>query len=327
MNNNIINEYINFTRISLKNYAKMILVKDYNNDIFEQVLKIYIDIRYFNFGEKIHDEFSLNVVFNLFDQITNKKKIKGDDELVEKTFKIFKYLIYFDNVLESASMNETIKELSAFRKKELGIQSDEKFADELFALVRDDLFDKKDFLDKHDDENFTLNYILTDIDNVFDTYLEHNLKFPKLYNATSINKVFNSKEISEKRLFIEYTYVVITILKDIIKGEFDKKYLLNYVSELNNKKNTLNGLMKIISHDIAKEKTSIKITYHDFNENKELFYTNMRSGFNYAIIIDDEFILDDNSLQLLSVFKYIIINHKNMYYKDLSDLDNIIVLR
>lgn len=326
MSCNILEEYINFSRKTLKKYASKIMDKKFDEDIFDRFLTVYVDARYYGNFKKIKENFDYNIGFVLREEY-EKIKVEYEQKYVENSFKTFKYLLYFDNVKESESLKKIVGELYKFRVSDLELKEDKKFEDEMFDMVKDDLFYKKEYIDKFISKSFSINYHLTNNKNVYNSVLESELKFPSLYNVKAINKIFNSKEIVEDRLIVEYSYVAVQVLMDIIKGEFSKSYLVEFVPDVNEKKNNQKRLFNIIDNDIAKDKIVLKINYSDFLADKESYYAKMRLGFKYAIVIDEAFVMNDSNIRFLSIFKYIIISAKSTYYEDLEKLENIIILR
>lgn len=327
MSCNVLEEYINYSKVCLKKYVKKIMLKKYDQDIVDRFIQVYVDARYYNVSSNVKKSFEYNVAFHLREQVDLIKEAGFDVMITEQTFKVFKFLLYFDNVKECNSIRSVIKELDEFRASELKIESDDNFQKEIYESVKTDLMYKKQFIEKLKTKNFDVSYHLTSNKEVYNSVLESNLKFPSLYDTKAIKKVFDSKEIFEERLIVEYSYVATQVLLDVIKGDFKKKYLVNYTIELNDKKNNLKKLLNTIDNDIAKEKVIIKLNYSDFIADKESIYVRMRLGFKYAVIIDEGFIYTENNLKFLTIFKYIIISSQSLYYKEFSQRDNVICLR
>ena len=53
----------------------------------------------------------------------------------------------------------------------------------------------------------------------------------------------------------------------------------------------------------------------------------MRQGFNYALIIDDAYVINVQNIELIKCFEYIIINPKHKCYNELSELTNLVIDR
>ena len=324
MNNNIITEYFNFSKTCVNNYLKKILGKYYDRETGEKYLKIYMDTRYYG------KYFNKNISF--FDNVKNNMnyiyKLNASvdkDKKIYYTIKAFEFIYYFDNVIACDSINEIIDEIETFRKEELGINKNKKFNADLFEQVKEDLIKKKEYIDTINSDKFNYDYNMTNLEDVYDVRINQNLKFPVVYNSVMIDKVFNSKDLAQRRAMIEFSFAALIVLKDIIKGVFDFEYLINYPSEISTKKTLYSRLMSILNNEILKERITIKINYSDFLQEKEIIYNEIRHGYKFAVILDSEFRDTEEDAALLPVFKYIIVSKKKNYMH-LNNYRNIIYL-
>ena len=132
--------------------------------------------------------------------------------------------------------------------------------------------------------------------------------------------------IAENKLQVEYYLLNQLILKDIIKGIFDKEYLVEFKSTLLEKPEKLKRTLNIYNNDVAKDMISIKIVYQDFINNKDIIYSYIKEGYQFSVIIDDEYIKDRNNGTLLDIFKYIIIQDKKYLTGGLKERKNILLM-
>ena len=306
---NIASEYISFSQNSIKKYLMLILDHYYDQSIFDDMINAYINTRYYNLYPVISDKFEENIVYYL-----KKSVLNIDDKFKDKArymFKMFKYVLYFDGAFECDSVRKLISEIKMFRLIELKL-SDSNFESKLYNMLEEDLIAKKNFLDSFSDKNFTMNYLKLK-DKIFYCVLDHNLKFSKLYSDYAIEKVFSNKVISEQKLFVSYSLACVKALEDIIKGDFDKIYILDYVFSLVSKPKKNQRLLKTIDNDIIKEKLVLKIKYSDYLTNHEAVYELTRSGFKIALEIDSSFEFTDDNNKLLKIFAYIITSDSKLY--------------
>ena len=85
----------------------------------------------------------------------------------------------------------------------------------------------------------------------------------------------------------------------------------------------MKSYFNIFNNEIGKEKIAIKISYGDFIANKDniLFY--IKDGFQFAIILDEEYLQNKNA-NILNVFKYVIIVDDKYLDGDVKGLHNIV---
>ena len=200
---------------------------------------------------------------------------------------------------------------------------------ELIQMIEESKNSQKELLDKFDSNNFFLkmsNY--KGIDYVQKVNLKYNIDFPIIYSVLAIEKAFNTGIIQEDKLFIEYYLVTVKVINDIIKGKFTKQYIVEFSESLFNKKEKINRLLKLIENPAIQDKVSIKTTYNTFIKNKEAIYELMRNGFRIAIILDESFDIENENIEKLRIFKFILVN-KNLNYcsrlmKNKDQLTNLI---
>ena len=306
---NIASEYIDFSRNSIKKYLMLILDHYFDQDIYDDMINAYINTRYYNLYPVMDEKFEANIVYYL------KKSVKDIDEKFKDKarymFKMFKYILYFDGAFECDSVRKLISEIKMFRLIELKI-SDGNFESKLYNMLEEDLLAKKNFLESFSDKNFSMKYLKLK-DQVFYCTLEHNLKFSKLYSDYAIEKVFSNKVISEQKLFVSYSLACIRALEDVIKGNFDKVYILDYVFSLVSKPKKNQRLLKTIDNDIIKEKLVLKIKYSDYVANHDAVYDLTRNGFKIALEIDSSFEFNDENNKILKIIDYIITSDSKLY--------------
>ena len=311
---NIASEYISFSQNSIKKYLMLILDHYFDQSIYDDMINAYINTRYYNLYPIISDKLEENIVYYLKKSVSNI-----DDKFKDKArymFKMFKYILYFDGAFECDSVRKLISEIKMFRLIELKL-SDSNFESKLYNMLEEDLVAKKNFLDSFSDKNFSMNYLKLK-DKIFYCVLEHNLKFSKLYSDYAIEKVFSNKVISEQKLFVSYSLACIRALEDVIKGDFDKIYILDYVFSLVSKPKKNQRLLKTIDNDIIKEKLVLKINYSDYVANHEAIYELTRGGFKIALEIDSSFEFSDENNKLLKIFAYIITSDRELYDSSLN---------
>ena len=324
MSCNIVNEYVSYSKKSIKKYLQMILGRYFDQDIYDDLINAYINTRYYNMYDVVDKHFEVNIAYYL------KKSLEGvkDDSKYKKKasamFYLFKYILYFDNVRECKSVRTLISEIDLYRREKLELIDDD-FEVNFYNLLKDDLIAKKNFIDSFDNKNFSINYIKINKEGIFDSRLDYNLKFSKLYSEYAINKVFNSKDIKEQRLFVTYPLVTVKILQDIIKGNFKKEYLVPYSMSLKDKPKKKKRILNIIDNDIVKEKLALKISYDDYINNKEDIYELTRNGFRVAIELDSKVELTEELLVLFKIFSYIITDNTDIY-NNLKDKYNLLYI-
>ncbi|MBR3230082.1 MAG: hypothetical protein IKF91_04575 [Bacilli bacterium] len=306
---NIASEYISFSQNSIKKYLMLILDHYFDQNIYDDMINAYINTRYYNLYPSVSLKLEENIVYYL-----KKSVLNIDEKFKDKArymFKMFKYMLYFDGAFECDSVRKLISEIKMFRLIELKL-SDSNFESKLYNMLEEDLLAKKNFLDSFSDKNFSMKYLKVK-DNIFYCTLEHNLKFSKLYSEYAIEKVFSNKTINEQKLFVSYSLACVRALEDVVKGNFDNVYIVDYVFSLVSKPKKNQRLLKTIDNDIIKEKLVLKIKYSDYISNHDWVYDLTRRGFKIALDIDSSFEFNEENNKLFKIFAFIITSDKKLY--------------
>ena len=314
MSCNIVNEYVDFSSKAIKKYVKTILERYYDQDVFDDLINAYINTRYYDMYEVVDKRFKVNIVYYLKKSLENKKNDDAYKNKAKYMFQTFKYILYFDSVIECDSVRPLIHEIFEYRCK-LGLVGED-FESKFYNMLKDDLVAKQNFINSFTDKNFNIDYVKVK-KQIFNCNLVHNIKFSRIYSDYAINKVFNGKEIGEQKLFVTYSLLGCKVLQDIIKGNFTKKYLVDYEITLKNKPQKKKKLLNIIDNDIVKEKVFLKIPFNKFVEDKEEVYSLTKDGYKVAIILDKSFDFNYENILLLKVFSYVITDD---YYNELKGM-------
>lgn len=321
MSCNIIKEYAEFSKKNISKYYEMIMGKYYNKEIVNMFLNKYIDIRYYDLDI---DKYSRNIT-----KINKKFKdiyenIAEEDKITAKfIYTLFDIIFYLDDVLEIDNIEKIFDFINRIRIEKLGINEKE-FINNFKEQYNKDKERKNKFINSIECEEFPVEYDYIYEQDVYNVEITHDIAIPKLYSKFAIDKVFNDGLISEDKLFIEYYIVSNKILKNIIAGDYNNKYLLEFNPNILKKKEKLTRLLNIIDNDLTKDVISMKIQYKDFIANKEKILELIRDGYKYSIVIDNTY---DNLEKLepnyFKIFEYIILNNKDKY-QEFNDYNNII---
>lgn len=322
MSCNVVGNYIKMIKKNIKSYIELIMGDMFDSYVFDELLNVYINARYYNAYEKVSKNFENNI--NYYVKEASLKLMKDNalkKDIIKIMFGLFRFVPYFDDVKKGVSWNIVIDKIQLYLKGN-GFENLD-FSNALLTLIKKDEDVKNEYLSLFDNNNFILSFQKTNIKRLENISIDYDIKFPKLYSEYAIDKVFNSGVIGEDKIFIEYYLVCSNILKKIIAGDFSFNYLVDFDINMRDKKNKWAWMLNIVDNEIVKENLSFKIKYSDFVDNKKFIYDLIRDGFRFAVILDDSYDLDLLTDSKLSVFSYIIVSEmKNRY----SELGKVVVL-
>lgn len=321
-----VQKYIQIVKKELAQYICIIFEKDNDKNIFEDLFETYTNVRYFNDNEKIKRKEDLRKIVLAELEKQRKNLIKKYDKIkLTNMCEAFGYIIYFDNVGSFRKIDTVMDKIVEFREQKLNKTDSKSCVKELMQAIQQYNNLKQEYLKKFESEYFKLRNKKTTNSNLIQTTLRYNIDFPKAYTLSTIEEMFNTGITKEDKLLIEYNMLNAMLLKDVIKGEFCKEYLIEFVTTILTKKSKLNRVVKVLSDDSLKERINLLIDYKEFtNENKDEIYSLMRQGYKIAVKLDNETELTDNrELSRLNVFSYILINEKAISYSKLNTIKEI----
>ncbi|HCC04532.1 MAG TPA: hypothetical protein DEP51_06775 [Clostridiales bacterium] len=324
MTANLMDQYIQNTRNNIKDFTKMFFGEEYNEEISNEYIDTYIESRIYNFGEGEDKFFYIRINSNLSIK-KNELQMrfpKIEEKVLDDNLRIYQFVFYIDGVRPIADLPQFCKLVCDKRNTQFELKSVINLEERLLKLIKRVNEEKESFFKKYETEYFSLNiekYKL--IDNTYKVDLNYEFKIPYIYSEKVIEEVYNEGVINEDKLMIEYTLLTLLCIKDINKGKFDTKYIVNFASSLYKKKQKLKQTLKILDNAVAQDKVFLKLNYHDFEENKELIYELMKDGFRFAIIIDDIFNPSIMELKKLSIFKYLLIEEQSKNYDEIKRLE------
>lgn len=307
----MIEKYLDYEMKNISLFAKEILANYYDEEIFNSMLKTYIDNRYYNYYESS----SKDIIDTIFKHL-NKETFKLLDGVDEETSKkisemymVFNYILWFDDVV-NVNDKTLIRFIIDYRKELFGV-SDLVFKDVITKLINESDEGKKKIIDEYKSDDFYLEICTTNRDNIVDVFLNHKLTFPKLYSDYAINRVFTTGDISEDKLFVEYSLVSIDILNDLIGCVFDKYYMIEFAPTIFDNKDKLSKLMSITNNDCFKNKVIFKVNYESYVKYANNIKDMMREGYVFALFIEEK--IKEEDLILLEIFNYIVVSNEFDY--------------
>ena len=328
---NIMEQYIEITKKQIEDYMKLVLEEKFNKTYCDLFIERYINIRYYNYYENEMAETIRRKILSHLKQVSEDMIINNinDRELIENMRVLFYYVLYFDNVVYYKDLENKIMQIAKIRMRIYG-KITENFEKNLFQTMQKYINDKRKLVEKFLSNEFYLK--ITNYPDKLKIYRVNlkfkNIKFPLEYSEFAINKAFQTGLMAEDKLVIEYYLVVLQIIKDVLKLNFKRKYILEFADTLLKKPKKIKGILNIISSSAVQDKVSLKIKYEQFIQNKEIIYDLMRNGYKITIILDNSFDVTFKNIETLQMFEFVIISRDLKKYNEIKqevkELHNII---
>lgn len=324
---NIMNEYIELTKKQINEYMKLVFEEKFNQTYCDLFTERYINIRYFNYYENEFYESTRKKILEHLKQVGEEIIINNiqDRELIETMRVFFYYVLYFDNVVYYKDLKQKIAKINKVKKRVFNTETYD-FEEKLYQKMQEIMNEKEEFIKRFSSEEFYIK--LTNYPDKLKVYRVNlkfqNIKFPLEFSDFAINKAFQIGLVSEDKLIIEYYLVVLQILKDVLKLNFKKKYVLEFAETLLKKPKKIRSFLNIIDNPIIQEKISLKIKYEEFLKNSETVFELMREGYKITVILDNSFEVNFKNIESLQMFEFVIINRNLKNYEEImNNIDNL----
>lgn len=329
---NIMDEYIKLTEEQIKEYMKLALGKHFKQSYCELFTERYINIRYFNYYENEFYESTRRKILEHLKMVGEEIIINNivDREIIEIMRVFFYYVLYFDNVVYCKDLRKKISQIAKVKKRIFDTEELNDFEENLYQTLEKYNKKKEELLQRFNSEKFYIkltNY--PDRLKVYRVNLKYrDIKFPLEYSEFAINKAFQMGLVGEDKLVVEYYLIVLQVLKDILKLNFKKKYIVEFAGSLLKKPRKIKSILNSINNSAIQDKISLKIKYEEFLKNKEVVYELMREGFKITVILDNSFEVNFKNIESLKMFEFVIINRNLKQYEEIinnkENISNII---
>ena len=326
MSRNIVKEYIDFNRKELLEYFDLIFGGKSLKGMPNKMIDTYIDLRYYNLYND-SDVTLINDIVNTVKTETFKYiqeeniKINDIQEEIFNALWILKYLLCFEKAVNDKRIAKLLLKLEDKvnnRNSKMDLMKIK-----LFPMIKENQKKKEKFIKGCHCRDFEADIKSTNLKGVYYTDLISHVKIPDLFSASAVKKVYETGTVNEDKQLVLYTLISLKVLDDINNFNYSQKYIVSFDLNMFSKKIKCRQLFKIIDLDFLKERMIIRITYDEFMDNKDTLYEYIRSGYKFAVIINDDF---KGNVQLLEIFEYIILNGKIEKMTKIKTIDNVVIM-
>lgn len=153
--------------------------------------------------------------------------------------------------------------------------------------------------------------------NLFAVSLEHDISFNEVYSEYIIEKTYNEGIIAENKLQVLFSLLTTKLIEDMTNGDYDQKYIV-YVPDTLYKKTRKSGrIFQMIDDEYAKSHIYILVDFEVFKSNQKQIKQLKKSGFRFALAINEDSKLHAKSRGLLEFVELIFINKKDPNYDNI----------
>lgn len=284
--------------IDLVNDEDKLLVNEFT--IKNELTKAYIDAKFYNEGNnKKKDDLSRikEYIYQIADNLNSE--YKGQDTKyslkVEKYKNIFELILTLEcsdlSGMQSADIRRfyirTITEYGKDKNWEINKIED---IESKYRIIQKKYIGVIEFLMKNlDTKMFTLEFNeLKKEKNSYGLFLKHNIDFDKIYSEDVINDTYSNGIIAEDKMIVLINLLLIQLIKDMLLGKFNNKYILNLPGSIYSKKNKFDNVLKMLSDKYAMSNVIFLIDYEKLLKNKEIVKECRKNGYKFALIFNKD---------------------------------------
>lgn len=334
MTYNIMAEYIDYTKKFLQELFEEYFKEQYDKEIAKEYIDTYIEARYSNYGGNEKQRVFYRRIYSALQKKSQELEYNADEEkhkIIKNMLETFQYIFYIDFVRPiKIELKEFINQMYEKRIEKFEMKRDGTLRDNLYKMIKNFREEKEKYLKSFESEDFEL--VITKYPLIKDVYkvnLKYNFKLPYIFSSQAIEDVYNENIVNEDKLIIEYLMLTVFNIKMILDGKFNTQYLIDFPMSLFEKTKKLDQALRIINDPIIQDKIKIKIKYRDFIIHRNEIYELMKSGYKFAVIIDDSFIISKEHIKKLEIFEFVILSKKLEYYEEFQEyadqLENLII--
>ncbi len=290
--------YDEILNVLLKNEKSYIFKSNMRNQFIDE----YMNLKFFGLDS---DRVDLSKKIISFGNDLIKKNIRDE----KKTNTISAYMnsfIIISNIEDSkkCSISDLIKEYFDFSDEDL----DEAVSDieNIISYSCDYL---SDLLEKLDTNTFEVKYNkIVHKKKLYGVCLNHNISFSKVYSDYIVDKTYNEGIVSEDKIAVLLNLLLCRIVSDLMKSDYDSKYIIYVPNALYGKDKKLDKIMSIIDNEYAKNHICILTSVSNMLNNKDDIRRLRKKGYGFAVAFNKRIEFKNDDLGYIYMCDYYFID-------------------
>lgn len=279
---NILDKTFFIKRIIYDEVLDVLLLKEKSYILKSPMRKDYIE-QYMNFKYFGIESDRVDIKKNM---VSYSKQLKSKfirDERKVKTIDAYsKAFDLINNIENKSGKVDYRKEILAFKefddeildKMELDISNIINYSNECLNGILDKL-DTNTFNDKYNK--------IVGQKNLYGVVLEHNISFSKVYSDYIVDKTYTEGIVAEDKIAVLLNILLCKITKDIMKHDYDSKYLVYIPNALYGKDKKLDKIISTIDNDYAKSHVFFLTSVSNMLVNEDDIKRLSKKGYHFAL--------------------------------------------
>ena len=265
--------------------------------IKENIIKSYIDAKYYNFCGEINLEYNAKNMNTRIEEAlkevaeNKKKKYKGSDkDYNEKVDKYTNLMILINRLEQDYKKEETIDEKKeTYRKRidkyypiELKEKDFKTLLSRIIKIQRKHNSVIKFLLNKLETGIFELKMNDMKEKNTYSVELQHNIQFSKVYSEYIVDKTYSEGVVAEDKVEVLASLLQAQLVKNMLNGVYGIKYIVYLPETLCEKEKKLDKVLNYFNDPFAKNSINFLIKFEALNKNKKTIRAMAKEGFHFS---------------------------------------------
>lgn len=279
---NILDKTFFIKRIIYDEVLDVLLSKEKSYILKSPMRKDYIE-QYMNFKYFGIESDRIDIKKNMASYSKQLKSKFIRDERKVKTIDAYSKAFEFIHNIESKTGTiDYRKEILSFKefddeildKMELDISNIINYSNECLNEILDKL-DTNTFKDQYNK--------IVGQKNLYGVVLEHNISFSKVYSDYIVDKTYTEGIVAEDKIAVLLNILLCKITKDIMKHDYDSKYIVYVPNALYGKEKKLDKIISTIDNDYAKSHVFFLTSVSNMLVNEDDMKRLSKKGYHFAL--------------------------------------------
>ena len=283
-------------------------------------IESYIDAKYYNNCGNINLEYNAKNMNTKMEtalkEIAQKeiKKYKGSDNKYQEKVEKFEKIILVINQLEQDFKKEEsteekrkryLSKINKYYKEEFKDRNQKEVITKIIKIQKKYNNMIKFLLSKLETGMFELKQNQLQEKNTFAVELQHNIQFSKVYSEYIVDKTYTEGVVAEDKMAVLASLLLAQLVKDMLEGNFNKKYIISLPESLYEKQTKLDKVLKLFDDEYVKTYVNIVVDFTKFNKNKKIIKALIKEGYNFSTNLENVEVIKKTEEANLHLVDYI----------------------
>jgi len=281
----------------------------------KEFMEQYLNLKYFGV-ESDRDNLKNNMKIYSDELITKYIRDERKTDTVKAYLKTFMFINNLENKDCSINYKKELLSFGDFDDKQL-----EEMENDITNIFNYSMDSLNEILSKLESNTFKDQYKkIEGQKNLYGVSLIHNIPFSKVYSNYIVDKTYTEGIVAEDKLQVLLNLLLCKITNDIIKHDYNSKYVVFIPTALYEKDKKLDKIISTIDNDYAKSHICFLTTLSNMIKNSDGIKRLSKRGFHFALSFNKSMKISNKDLGFVLLADYYFIDLNEDYDKITKNL-------